>query len=158
MPVEPLTVFVVWGRAYRNGAGAGDVVNAAGRKPADNTEASHVNEIDNALGNEAKAVYLLHRRPGKGLLAGMWEFPNCQGEGKEGKEKLAACLAKLGLNLSKVSGAKQKIRHVFTHKVWQMTVYHAMSEMVDLPDGWRWVTTDEISNYNLAGPHNKIQK
>lgn len=70
--------------------------------------------------------YLLNRRPAKGLLAGMWEFPNCVGEGKEGVETLTALLAGenviLADNVAECKPVKQ-IRHVFSHKIWQMSVY-----------------------------------
>jgi A/G-specific adenine glycosylase len=75
--------------------------------------------------------YLLHRRPAKGLLAGMWEFPNCEGEGKQGKTKLASFLAEQGIVVKEEGQTGKpvmKIRHVFSHKIWQMSVYAAKAE------------------------------
>ena len=151
VPVEPVTVFVV---RYR--AETGDSVSAGG--------------------TETTVFYLLHRRPAIGLLAGMWEFPNCAGKGKRGIENMAALLAEQGIALKeKVSPRKpvKRIRHVFSHKIWQMTVYEAETdkgpetvlpacaageEQGSLSSGWRWVTAEEIAEYNLAGPHNIIGK
>lgn len=109
----------------------------------------------------AGEFYLLHKRPSKGLLAGMWEFPNCVGEGGQGKETLTAELSAIGVRAEEVSGPVQQIRQVFSHKVWQMTVYKVSAEkdaVADtcLPSGWRWVPVTELADYNLAGPHNRI--
>ncbi|MBO5637558.1 MAG: NUDIX domain-containing protein, partial [Acidaminococcaceae bacterium] len=148
-----------------------------------------------------KVFYLLHRRPAKGLLAGMWEFPNCGGKGMEGKKALADLLNELGVQLStdlRKAKPAQKIRHVFSHKVWDMEVYATeaarVKKVMAVQDGlaketmekkvavrkegvpkastiaeksdeesavfssdWRWVTADELKDYNLAGPHNKIR-
>ena len=76
----------------------------------------------------AETFYLLHRRPAKGLLAGMWEFPGCAGEGRQGKEELTALLAEMGITVGKVSRTSRKIRHVFSHKVWQLSVYTAVAD------------------------------
>lgn len=105
--------------------------------------------------------YLLHRRPPKGLLAGMWEFPNRVGEGRQGKEALTAELSALGVRVEEVSGPVKQIRHVFSHKIWQMNVYDACAAEVvadcpALPSGWRWVPVAELADFNLAGPHNRI--
>ena len=149
--------------------------------------------IADDLGNEIQyskenVYYLLHRRPDKGLLAGMWEFPNCAGEGEQGKAAVMDLLAGLGISITE-SMIKRKpvkqIRHVFSHKIWQMEVYLAEtvpatvkyilsnrtlmrynndtsgnvsedSDRAALPSDWRCVPASELAEYNLAGPHNKI--
>jgi A/G-specific adenine glycosylase len=101
--------------------------------------------------------YLLHRRPAKGLLAGMWEFPNCVGEGENGKAFLKEMLAGVGVKIKKVSRPLEQIKHVFSHKIWKMTVCEAIAEETgELSSDWRWVTAEQIADYNLAGPHNII--
>lgn len=62
----------------------------------------------------------LCKRPDKGLLAGMYEFPSMEGHRDE--EQVIAYLKELGLSpirLRKLAPAK----HVFTHKEWHMTGY-----------------------------------
>ena len=134
--------------------------------------------------------YLLHRRPAKGLLAGMWEFPNAAGEGGQGKDAATDLLVGLGISITGSMGKRnpvKQIRHVFSHKIWQMEVYLAEavpetvkytlpkrtlmrynndtsgnisedSDRVALSPGWRWVPLPELTDYNLAGPHNIIGK
>ena len=148
VPVEYITVFVV---------------RTAKESPdAKLMQCDAVKMVD-AL-QKKETLYLLHRRPSKGLLAGMWEFPNCVGEGEQGKEVLTDLLKELGVQLlSDLRKTKpvQIIRHVFSHKIWQMTVYEAraaedVADRPALPSGWRWVSPDELADYNLAGPHNRI--
>ena len=149
VPVEPVTVFVV------RTSGSGKAV-AAPQKLATPVGARRWPAAGQAA-SDAAVLYLIHRRPEKGLLAGMWEFPNCPGKGKDGKAALKKTLAGFGIQIRRVSRPLQEIRHVFSHKTWQMTVYEAAAEEAcELPPGWRWIGLNAFRDYNLAGPHNKI--
>ena len=62
----------------------------------------------------------LRKRPEKGLLAGMYEFPSLEGHCEE--TRVGAYLKEMGLSpirIRKLPPAK----HVFTHKEWHMTGY-----------------------------------
>lgn len=62
----------------------------------------------------------LRKRPDKGLLAGMYEFPSLEGDRDEGQ--VIAYLKEAGLlpiRIRKLPPA----RHIFTHKEWHMTGY-----------------------------------
>jgi len=72
--------------------------------------------------NNTKAIpnTALRKRPEVGLLAGLWEFPNCDGELSE--EEVGQILKSSGLDgfsLVKLKSAK----HIFSHIEWQMTGY-----------------------------------
>lgn len=87
--------------------------------------------------NEERIVYIifwegkvaLRRRPARGLLAGLWEYPNelspwpCPVEGKV-----------------EFAGTG---KHVFTHKEWHMTVYTVTAEEDGLPPDWVWAGREE---------------
>ena len=62
----------------------------------------------------------LRRRPGTGLLAGLWEFPNV--EGALGEAAAPAAVAAWDL---KPKSWKNKLtaKHIFTHVEWHMTGY-----------------------------------
>ena len=79
--------------------------------------------------------YALRRRPESGLLAGMWEFPNWEGE--LGPEALAA---QLGVPLCCTPCGQA--RHVFSHVEWHMVGYLAGCETE--PEGFLWRTPREI--------------
>lgn len=63
---------------------------------------------------------LLMRKRGKGMLAGMWEYPNF--EGARTRADLEAALAEAGIE-AKYECRLPEYRHVFTHKIWQIQGY-----------------------------------
>ena len=90
---------------------------------------------------EKRQVYLLYhrgrvalrKRPGKGLLAGLWEFPNIlEGEA-------------LPLELPPLEfvGAA---RHIFTHIEWHMTGWAGELDGPALPEGWVWANAHELQH------------
>ena len=88
---------------------------------------------------EERTVYLifrdgkvaLRRRPSKGLLAGLWEYPNdlapC-GSPVEGEETFG------GVG-----------RHIFTHVEWRMTAWVVEANGDALPAGWVWADREELA-------------
>ena len=72
----------------------------------------------------------LRRRPGRGLLAGLWEYPNePAGSGDD--------LARWGvvpLSLARAGTGK----HIFTHIEWHMTGQAVRAAGDALPPGWVW--------------------
>ena len=77
----------------------------------------------------------LRRRPVKGLLAGLWEYPNeltdklPDGWGICVKEERFGCTA----------------RHIFTHIEWHMNARIAEAADDALPEGWVWADRTELS-------------
>lgn len=91
---------------------------------------------------EERQVYLLfHRgrvalrqRPKKGLLAGLWEFPNVL----EGEP------LPLEVPQPEFAGAG---RHIFTHIEWRMTAYAAVLPGPQLPPGWVWADRAALARH-----------
>ena len=92
---------------------------------------------------EEKTVWLvffenkvaLRQRPPKGLLAGLWEYPDELPEGFQVKNVAFGCTAK----------------HIFTHIEWHMTAKTAEAESDTLPNGWVWADRYEL-NHRYAVP------
>ena len=88
--------------------------------------------------SESRTVYLLfhgdkvalRRRPDKGLLAGLWEFPNEPADGTDWP-------ARWGLSLTDPQRAGTG-KHIFTHIEWHMTGLTADLDDLTLPEGWVW--------------------
>lgn len=64
--------------------------------------------------------YLLQKRPDKGLLAGLWEFPNVGGSLSE--EQAVAQARKYGFDPLRVRRLADAT-HIFTHREWLMNGY-----------------------------------
>ena len=62
----------------------------------------------------------IRKRPGKGLLAGMYEFPWI--EGKCSQEEVLSFLKSIGLHVIHIRQLEES-KHIFTHKEWHMIGY-----------------------------------
>lgn len=101
---------------------------------------------------EAGQHYLIQKRSGKGLLAGMYEFPGIEGylSGEEIISWLQDC------DFIKNESEVQKIeplgsaRHIFTHIQWEMKGYRICLDHIPEKDSHLWVTAEELADtYSL---------
>ena len=53
------------------------------------------------------------------------------------REQLTAALAALGVDAA-LERPLQPARHVFTHKIWQLSGWAGSAPAVPLPEGWVW--------------------
>ena len=81
----------------------------------------------------------LRQRPAKGLLAGLWEYPNCAGALNAAQAKKR--LEEQGFSVRSLA-AEPPTRHLFTHREWQMTNFGA-TVSPELPI-FTWVTPKEL--------------
>jgi len=83
--------------------------------------------------------YALEKRPNRGLLASMWQFPNVPGK-LETAQALAA-VEKMGLQPKDILRQTDR-NHIFTHILWDMRgIYLEVSRP---GDGFVWLTEEEI--------------
>ena len=85
---------------------------------------------------QSPAGLLLQRRPDKGLLAGLWQPAAFENQALS-REQLTAALAALGVDAA-LERPLQPARHVFTHKIWQLSGWAGSAPAVPLPEGWVW--------------------
>ena len=83
----------------------------------------------------------LHRRPDRGLLAGLWELPSVPGS-LDQKEVLNAVRA-FGLEPIRIKRAG-RAKHIFTHIEWQMEGFHVQVEQVCDQGGLRWASREQL--------------
>ena len=96
---------------------------------------------------EARTVFVLScdgcfaltKRPAKGLLAGLWQFPDV--EGALELEEALAFLRKKGLEPKEIYRKVEK-KHIFTHIQWDMTGYYL--EITGKTGDFCWVTPEEL--------------
>ncbi len=77
----------------------------------------------------------LRRRPARGLLAGLWEFPNELGTGPLPASWGVEPLAQEYLG---------QARHIFTHIEWHMALRAAEAASDALPDRWVWADATDL--------------
>lgn len=94
--------------------------------------------------------YALQKRPDKGLLAGLWEFPNL--EGKYTKSQLSAWLKEQGMEPLEIT-AGEKAVHIFSHIEWQMSSFHI--RLADPAPRYAWADRKELEEiYSLPSAYN----
>ena len=83
--------------------------------------------------------YALHRREKKGLLAGLWEFPNVSGRLQ--LDEAMQAVEKLGIVPREVQRQVER-KHIFTHIQWNLRGYYL--EAADCTGDFSWFTREEI--------------
>lgn len=109
----------------------------------------------------------LRQRPKKGLLAGLWEYPNERipsaeeetAKGLAAEEQTAKEPAAEGLPAPKAAGEGSGLpippvpgevsfagagKHIFTHIEWHMRAYAVQAAGEALPPGWVWADRGEL--------------
>ena len=78
----------------------------------------------------------LRRRADKGLLAGLWEYPN------EMVSQLPEAWKLHPATLTRAAVGK----HIFSHIEWHLTALAGELDSPDLPDGWVWADRTELQH------------
>lgn len=93
----------------------------------------------------------IHKRPSKGLLASLYEFPNVNQ--KLNVEEALKYLKEKGYTVLRILEMESS-KHVFTHKIWQMTNYIVYIEEAEDKNDWISVTT-LLKDYALPSAFKK---
>ena len=96
-------------------------------------------EIRTVLILSCDGQYALQKRPNKGLLAGLWEFPNIPG--KLTVEAAVGQVEKMGLKPKEILRQVER-KHIFTHIEWDMCGVYM--EVSDPSGGLFWFTAEQI--------------
>lgn len=97
-----------------------------------------------------KGGVLLHKRPGKGLLAGLYELPSMEGHCK--KKEALEYVRELGFSPIYIEPLPSS-KHIFTHKEWLMKAYLIRAD--ELSEGKDITAADE--RWQLAAPEEAKQ-
>ena len=104
---------------------------------------------------------LITRRPSKGLLGGLWEFPG--GKVMAGESARQACIREIKeeVNLDVVVDAYiTRVRHAYTHFKVMMDVFRCsyLSGNIRLKNatGFRWIDLEDLSKYPFPKANHKF--
>ena len=84
--------------------------------------------------------YALEKRPNKGLLAGLWQFPNITGH--HSLPELLTEVERFGLHPKELHKEVTR-RHIFTHIQWNMKGIYL--EVAECGGNFHWLTANEIN-------------
>ena len=105
--------------------------------------------------DEDRAAF--RRRPEKGLLAGMYEFPVL--EGRLAKGKVLEILGQMGLKVLRIRPIGEA-KHIFSHKEWHMVGYAIKVDELERPEkpefrqDWIFVDKNEVrENYPVPSAY-----
>jgi A/G-specific adenine glycosylase len=115
----------------------------------------HVAGVIGRIGNPTHV--LLAKRPSKGLLGGMWEFPNGRVNGDPVRELTK--VLKTGYRLKvKRKEALGSVRHAYTH--FKVTVHVFRCELVEMSKdkNFKWVRVNELADYPMGKVDRQIAK
>lgn len=113
---------------------------------------------------EEKKVYLLEyegkfalrKRPKKGVLAGLWEFPtvNC-GQQLHGVDKILDKWSESSENVDKIGKGK----HIFSHIEWHVMAYYVLLREKLEEDDLVWVSKEELKeNYAVPSAYEFVRR
>ena len=100
---------------------------------------------------------LLAKRPSKGLLGGMWEFPNGRVAADPAKELTKVLNAAYRLKVKRRE-ALGVIQHAYTH--FKVTVYAFRCECAPIPKNkdLKWVRVNELDDYPMGKVDRQIAR
>ncbi len=85
--------------------------------------------------------FALEKRPNKGLLAGLWQFPNVSG--KLNVQETLTKVENLGIKPKEILMQVER-KHIFTHIEWDMC--GAYVEVANCGGGYLWLTAEQIDS------------
>ena len=116
-------------------------------------EIPHVEAVSAVIIKQGKV--LLRKRPPRGLLGGLWEFPNWETEkGKDLKRSLKNHLKKEKALTARVDGVVATLKHTYSHFKLTLHVFYC-----EIPDGkipGTWVSTRDLHRYPMSRLHRRV--
>ncbi|MBW8351477.1 A/G-specific adenine glycosylase [Bacillus sp. IITD106] len=105
--------------------------------------------------------FLIRKRPSKGLLANLWEFPTVEdGNFMQMRMSLANYLEEeINASVLLETGTFAKVDHVFSHLTWSINVFAgSISGDIEVGENYLLVTKEELEEYAFPVSHQTIWK
>lgn len=102
---------------------------------------------------------VIEKRPDKGLLASLWQFPMVPSDIKTMEQVEQWLFKEYGLDII-INKKRGQLKHVFTHIIWNINVYDAITKQQSIKDEPRlkFVQQDELVDYPFPVSHQKMMK
>lgn len=102
---------------------------------------------------------LIHKRGSEGLLANLWEFPNCEAADGQAspEERLEAFLKEQYGVQAQLGQPFLALEHAFSHLIWDITVYDGkIAGKFTETEQLKLVGEKEIESYAFPVSHQRI--
>ncbi len=102
---------------------------------------------------------LLRRRPGKGLLGGLWEFPGVEAESTAWPTlgELKGLLESGPIEaVERPRRAFGEVEHVFSHRHLRLRIHGVEADPGAAMEGWRWVPEEELEQLQSSALFAKV--
>ncbi|MCF6411994.1 A/G-specific adenine glycosylase [Pseudalkalibacillus salsuginis] len=112
-----------------------------------------------ALLENQQGETIIEKRPEKGLLANLWQFPNHEtvdGNTFPQKEQLKVHLEEKYPIQADLNDRVLEFQHIFSHLTWKITVYSGKFTANESLDEGMLVSKEQLELYPLPVPHQKI--
>lgn len=111
-----------------------------------------------AVITNGKGSFLIHRRPNKGLLAGLWEFPTCETlHGVEYEQLQNFVREKYDPSAVIDDEMIMEFSHVFSHIKWNLSVYRGRLNKSKIEHrNALFVSAQHLKDYPFSVSHKKI--
>ncbi|MFE8698713.1 A/G-specific adenine glycosylase [Cytobacillus sp. FJAT-53684] len=125
-----------------------------------NKKHRHVQIAAAVLRNDEGKI-LIHKRPEKGLLANLWEFPNIEVALPfvNEKDQLKEAVKDLYKADIQIGGMIGQIEHVFSHLTWNINAYEGKIQSIEMESKeLKLVTIEEMKEFTFSVSHQKMMK
>ncbi|MFN8385394.1 MAG: A/G-specific adenine glycosylase [Anaerolineales bacterium] len=95
---------------------------------------------------------LLAKRPARGLLAGMWEFPNARVEGESVGEAASALRAAYRLNVRMKRGSNPlaTVEHTYSHFKVTVRAFRCELSKAAMGENLKWIRLRDLGKYPMG--------
>ncbi len=103
---------------------------------------------------------LLAQRPMKGLLAGMWEFPNVRvkGDSAAGLASALKVAYSLKVRVKRSANPFLIVEHAYSHFKVTVNAFHCEAQSVGTRNNLRWVSLKDLDDYPMGKVDREIAK
>lgn len=99
---------------------------------------------------------IVEQRPGTGLLANLWQFPMIPEKFKEPEQAEQWLYKEYGLEVT-LKKKRGKLKHVFTHIIWELEIHDAVLLNTEVNDErLRLIDVDDVTQYPFPVSHQKM--
>lgn len=139
-------------RDYCRGYEAGQVLNLPVKHKA--KKQKRIDYMVLVLSNEL-GEFAIEKRPETGLLANMWQFPMLEGKDLSENKIRSVFQAQYGVDIA-LQQERYRLKHVFTHLIWQLNVVQAIVKDERDIQGLTFVSIKDLATYPISKSHQNI--